>query len=126
MLIMWHQRACSICATEACLVRAALERNVRSYTDFKRHYDSLTTEQLLRIAATSDLVPDAASAMKNELAARRLEIERENYEIHLGPVAPPPPKHITLWLHVAIALLSGIAAFIASAWDVISGWVTAS
>jgi hypothetical protein len=96
---------------------------VRSYTDFKRYYESLPTEQLLRIAATGDLVPDAANAMKAELAARRLEIERENYEIHVDPAAPPPPKHINLWLHVAIALLSGIAAFSAWAWNVISGWV---
>jgi hypothetical protein len=94
---------------------------VRSYTDFKRHYESLATEQLLRIAATSDLVPDAASAMKAELAARRLEIERENYEVHLGPAAPPQPKRIMFWVNVAIALLSGIAAFVAWAWHVVTG-----
>jgi hypothetical protein len=96
---------------------------VGSYTDFKRHYESLRTEQLLRIAATGNLVPDAASAMKAELAARRLEIDREKYEIYLGPSAPPPPKHIHLWLHVAIALLSGLAAFVAWAWDSLSRWV---
>jgi hypothetical protein len=102
----------------------ALDGNVRSYSDFKRYYKSLPTEQLLRIAATSDLVPDAASAMKAELAARRLEIERENYEIYVGPTAPPAPKHLNLWFHVGIALLSGVAAFVAWIWDVIAGWLS--
>lgn len=95
---------------------------MRSCTYFKRHYESLPTEQLLRIAATSDLVPDAASAMKAELTARRLEIERENYEIHVGPTSPPPPRHIDFWLHVAIVLLSGVAAFIAWIWSMLSRW----
>ena len=94
-----------------------------TYADFKRYYESLSTEQLLQIAATSDLVPEAGSAMKAELAARRLEIEREQYEVHLGPAAPPPPKHVLLWVHVAIALLSAIAAFFALAWDAISNWL---
>lgn len=66
------------------------------YTDFKRHYESLPTEQLLRIAATSDLVPDASMAMKAELASRRLEIEMEDYKIHIGPTSAPPPKHLGL------------------------------
>jgi len=60
---------------------------VSTYAEFKRHYESLPTEELLRIAATSDLVAEAASAMKSELAARRNEIEREKYEIHLEPPA---------------------------------------
>lgn len=94
-----------------------------SYADFKRYYGSLSTEELLRIAATRDLVPDAASAMKSELAARRLEIEREKYEIYVGPTAPPPMKHFNLWLHVAVALLSAAAAFVAWGWDAISGWL---
>ena len=100
-----------------------LGSNVRGYTDFKRYYQSLPTEQLLRIAASGDLVPGAASAMKAELADRRLEIDRNSYEVHVGPTTPPPPKHITLWIHLAIALLSGLAAFTAWAWDAISNWV---
>jgi hypothetical protein len=47
----------------------------------------MSTEELLRIAATADLVPEAASVMKSELAARRLEIEREKYEVNVGPYA---------------------------------------
>ena len=93
-----------------------------SYADFKRYYESLSTEQLLQIAATSDLVPEAAAAMKSELQTRKLEIEREKYEVYVGPTAPPPPKYVHLWLHVAIALLSAAAAFVVWAWQAIAAW----
>jgi hypothetical protein len=73
-----------------------------SYADFKRHCESLSTEQLLHIAAKSDFVSEAASEMRSELGARRLEIEREKSEIHAGPTAPPPPQHFLLWQHVAL------------------------
>jgi hypothetical protein len=96
---------------------------VSTYAEFKSRYASLGTEELLRIAATSDLVPEAALAMKSELDSRRLEIEREKYEVFVGPTAPPPMKHFNLWFHVTLALVSGAVAFLAWAWDAITLWV---
>src|SRR5262245_29824330 len=49
----------------------------RVANEFERRYASLSTEELLYIAATSELVPEAARAMELELAARGVELERK-------------------------------------------------
>ena len=46
-------------------------------THFERRYASLSTDELLYIAATSELVPEAARAMELELAARGVQLERK-------------------------------------------------
>jgi hypothetical protein len=47
--------------------------------EFKHRYASLSTEELRYIAATSELVPDAARAMELELTARGVPLERAQH-----------------------------------------------
>lgn len=94
-----------------------------SYSDFKRHYSTLSTEELLRILASSELVPEAARAMQSELMARRAELERDDFEVYVGPTAPPPPKHLGLWLWAGITALSALFGLAYWLWEAVVAWL---
>lgn len=79
--------------------------------EFKRRYASLSTDELLYIAATSELVPEAARAMELELTARGVPIERAQRP---GVPGVPEPRVVRLqgsrrknaYLAIGLAALS--------------------
>lgn len=94
-----------------------------NYEKFKQRYESLTTEELLRIAITTELIPEAQAALKSELNSRLTELDREKYQSYIESVTPPSKESFHFLINIGIIFGAGFLAFFAWGWDIISAWL---
>ena len=96
-----------------------------SYSDLKERYASLSTEELLRIAITSDLTREGRQVMEVELRNRRDEINDLPPEIYVDFPDEQPrlfSQATPLWFTAVVTLLGFLFPILLPYWRRILDW----